>query len=145
MILNIQPAQLDDPQLATILGLLGQGGPTQVLAPGIFQIPHFNGGYVLPQEYNWAEYPADLSIYCYGVCDSHTQVLDLCPELQDPNRQFALILTEVRREDQAPDGGWRWHKWGPYIGTHEQQCEYLYDEVGIDVVYCYHIYEAVQD
>jgi hypothetical protein len=48
-------------------------------------------------------------------------------------------LTEVRKDDQPKQGGWRWHKWGPYIGTHEKQFEYLADEEGIERVFCYHI------
>lgn len=35
-------------------------------------------------------------------------------------------------------------KWGEYIGKHNPQCEYLYDEVGIEQVYCYHVYEKVK-
>jgi hypothetical protein len=33
---------------------------------------------------------------------------------------------------------------GRYIGKHDPQYEYLYDEVGIDHVYCYHIYEKIE-
>ena len=31
-------------------------------------------------------------------------------------------------------GGWRWHKWGEYIGKHNPQYEYLDHESGIDYV-----------
>ena len=36
---------------------------------------------------------------------------------------------------------WRWHKWGPYIGTKEPKCEYLYDEPEIDKVVIFELYE----
>lgn len=62
----------------------------------------------------------------------------------DSERRFVVAFTRVRREDQPADGGWRWHKWGQYIGKHEPRCEYLYDEDGIDEVYCFHVYERIR-
>jgi hypothetical protein len=41
-------------------------------------------------------------------------------------------------------GGWRWHKWGPYIGTQEPKCEYIHDEPEIEEVFTYHVYELKQ-
>lgn len=55
----------------------------------------------------------------------------------------SLPFVKMERCEQYPEGGWRWHKWGPYIGVQNPQCEYLYDEKNIDVVYTYHIYEIV--
>lgn len=64
-------------------------------------------------------------------------------DLNDPTRRFIVTLTKVERDpsNKGNGGGWRWHKWGEYIGAHESQCEYLDDEEGIDHVYCFHIYE----
>jgi len=144
-----------EPTLAHILAIIGGGKPTTIVAKGIFQIGHFSGEDILPGE--WNEYP-DLHAAgrdpidamsdenwtnCYGVCDDVQQLLDRCPMLvEDPDREFAITLTEIRRDEQPADGGWRWHKWGPYIGAHEPQCEYLYDEEGIDRVFCYHVFEV---
>jgi hypothetical protein len=77
----------------------------------------------------------------YGVCDGVENLLthaDYSAILQGP-RQFVIFLTEIRREDQG-EGGWRWHKWGPYIGAYEPQYEYLADE-SIDRVFVFNIME----
>lgn len=77
-----------------------------------------------------------------GVCDNYEQMLECNEKLfSDPNKKYVVGLSTVRRKDQSPEGGWRWHKWGEYIGTQNPQHEYLYDDTHIDTVYCYHIYE----
>lgn len=43
------------------------------------------------------------------------------------------------KEHEPPKDGWRWHKWGPYIGTQEPKAEYLYDEPTITLIYTYTI------
>jgi len=78
----------------------------------------------------------------YGVCDNYQQILDHNTELfSSPDKKHVIGLCTVRRKDQSEDGGWRWHKWGEYIGTQNPQCEYLYDDTHIEKVYCYHIFE----
>ena len=77
----------------------------------------------------------------YGVCDSIEQMLERCPMLETSDRKFAVGFTLVRKADQSPQGGWRWHKWGEYIGTQEPKCEYLYDEPVIEQAYCYNVIE----
>jgi hypothetical protein len=77
----------------------------------------------------------------YGVCDNYQQVLNHYPELNDPDRKFVLSVCEISKKDQPESGGWRWHKWGEYIGNQHPQHEYIYDEPNIDEVYVYHIYE----
>lgn len=71
----------------------------------------------------------------YGVCDSPEQLLSMY-RWEEDERLFCLALTEVRREDQPSDGGWRWHKWGPYIGTQKTEYEYIRDEKNIESVFC---------
>ncbi|MHA1169977.1 MAG: hypothetical protein ACTSRU_19285 [Candidatus Hodarchaeales archaeon] len=80
----------------------------------------------------------------YGVCDNIDQILKRYPELEQPDRYFMVTLKEIRREDQPDRGGWRWHKWGEYIGDQKSEHEYLYDEE-IDSVICFHIYEQVEN
>ena len=53
----------------------------------------------------------------------------------EPNYQFILLLTPIiNSHDKSSWGGWRWHKWGEYIGKHTPQYEYLDHENGIDYV-----------
>jgi len=78
----------------------------------------------------------------YGVCDNYHQIIARWWEqLNVPDRRFVICLTQIRKDQQSPEGGWRWHKWGPYIGTGKPQCEYLYDEPDIQEVFCFHILE----
>lgn len=84
----------------------------------------------------------------YGVCDNASQVLDHYDSLYEEyknymeDKKFVILLTPMIRKEQPEYGGWRWHKWGQYIGKFESQCEYLYDEEGIDYIYCFTILEV---
>lgn len=86
----------------------------------------------------------------YGVADNASQVLDyydsLCKDHPDyvKDKEFIIILTPIFRDSQPSAGGWRWHKWGPYLGKFESRCEYLHDEKGIDFVLCFKIVEVKQ-
>ncbi|QWU14363.1 hypothetical protein SAMN04487895_101668 [Paenibacillus sophorae] len=77
----------------------------------------------------------------YGVCDDYQQVLDQYPELEIDDRKFVLGLSKTTKRNQSSSGGWRWEKWGEYIGKQNSQADYLYDEPEIEEIYCYHIYE----
>jgi len=126
-----------------ILDLLAAAGgrtdPPRELLTGVYEIGHFGSSDFLADAYE--RYP-DVSVGPYGVCDTVRQLLDACPELEkDPQREFVVTVTPIRRADESPSGGWRWHKWGAYIGTQCPQHEYLYDDTHIDEVLVYHIYE----
>lgn len=54
--------------------------------------------------------------------------------MADP-RLLGVFFTPMVRAEQSPEGGWRWHKWGEYIGDHTPTAEYLYDEPEIERVY----------
>jgi hypothetical protein len=78
----------------------------------------------------------------FGVCDHWTQITEKWPVIVDDyEHRYIIALVEIRRDDQEASGGWRWHKWGTYLGTQNPTHEYLYDDTHIDVVYTYHIYE----
>lgn len=79
----------------------------------------------------------------YGVCDSPEQLLEHLPHLAEDPEAYMVAMVEIRRDRQSDRGGWRWHKWGPYIGTQNPQHEYLYDEKHIDSVFTYHVYRVV--
>jgi len=79
----------------------------------------------------------------YGVCDSPEQFYrKYGKQLVNDVRQYCVCFCEIRREDQSEWGGWRYHKWGPYIGTQKPQHEYLYDDKHIEKVYTWHIYQV---
>jgi hypothetical protein len=87
------------------------------------------------------------SLNCYGVCDSPEQFdakygealrgcpIDLC---------VTFVHVEKDPTNKWKGGGWRWHKWGEYIGAGEPTQEYLDDEeLFPDGVYTFHIYEVL--
>lgn len=80
----------------------------------------------------------------FGVCDTPEQLLSMYDFDADP-RRFFITFTEMRKDEQSDWGGWRWHKWGEYLGTQDPQCEYLYDEPVIESVYVFHIYELLDE
>ena len=53
-----------------------------------------------------------------------------------PNYCFIIFFTPFINDhaNGFETQGWRWHKWGEYIGKHTPQYEYLSDEKGIDYV-----------
>ena len=77
----------------------------------------------------------------YGVCDSPIQFLEVWDEeLRSIKEKVFVCLLPVRKKDQSDWGGWRWYKWGEYIGIQTPTTEYLYDEEDIDLVYTYQIF-----
>lgn len=67
----------------------------------------------------------------YGVADTIEQIKEYYKEeIEDPNNKYFIHLSVVgqEKENKGKGGGWRWHKWGPYIGKLDSQCEYLDDE-----------------
>ena len=102
----------------------------------------FTPSYDLPHD-QWMAAIDDATLpHDYGVCDEWQQITTRWPRIISDPRQLIIALTPIVRSEEPAHGGWRWHKWGEYIGTHHPQHEYLYDEVGIDQVYVFHIYEV---
>lgn len=115
--------------------------PFAHLAKGVYRTDNyrFNGDSFI--EINCDE--SVLEEIAYGVCDSYQQVMEMYPELiTDADHKYVILLSSVYKSDQPSEGGWRWHKWGPYIGTQNSTCEYLYDEPDVEKVYCYKICEV---
>lgn len=84
-----------------------------------------------------------LYFHGYGVCDNASQVLLeynklLCEGLISKNNNHIITLTPIFKNEHT---GWRWHKWGKYIGVQERKHEYLIDEEDIEMVFVYNIQE----
>lgn len=75
----------------------------------------------------------------YGVSDNLCQILNWCRE-RNIDGQVCIRATPIFRDAQPHGGGWRWHKWGDYIGTKTPTEEYLSDEAEIEFVYAFTIY-----
>jgi hypothetical protein len=149
-----------DERSFVILTLIGGASPRPLrIGPGRYAVHHFGMDQCLPGGSSfdgvgaaWHEYPAidvDGRFFGpYGVCDSPDQFMahPLGSFVTKSPRLFTVSFTLIAKSDQCEDGGWRWHKWGEYIGEKEPQCEYLYDEgPEITEVYCYHVYECLDD
>lgn len=120
-----------DEILSMIAKLNGNIAQPKEITKGVYEIGHFGGSH-------WP--PGFSTGYCYGVCDNYEQVLKHYKD-EIAHRNSIITLTAVEKKNQEPQGGWRWHKWGDYIGTQKRSgCEYLYDEPEIEKVYVYHVY-----
>lgn len=99
---------------------------------------HFDISGFTPEEMDSRDYKDT-----YGVADSIEQIAAFyADEVNDPYRQYCIGVTPVTKADQPSDGGWRWHKWGSYIGTKTPTTEYLYDEPEIEAVLVFDIFEV---
>ena len=71
----------------------------------------------------------------YGVADDIEQIKEYFkPAIDNPNVNFVISITEINKRFQPSSDGWRWHKWGKYIGKQNPQCEYIHDEPEIEKV-----------
>lgn len=82
-----------------------------------------------------------------GVCDTPQQFdSDFREVLEADPRPLVVMFSHVRKNPEE-QGGWRWHKWGPYVGRGDPQHEYLADEPGFDdgiFVYSIHIVDNLE-
>ena len=136
-----------DPTFALVTAANGNSADAKILDTGVYEIGHFGGSHF--PGWGWSQYTEGLVnregdyFGCYGVCDGWANLRERCPMLMTSARKFCVTLTPVRRNQANANrgGGWRWHKWGDYIGKHTPTTEYLDDEPLIELVYVYHIYE----
>ena len=106
---------------------------------GIYEVGHFSFEYLFAEK---CETWFDLGDRHdnHGVCDNYQQILDKFPEIKASDARYCIAITPIEKKKQSDWGGWRWHKWGTYIGKGEPTCEYLYDEPIIEKVYVYTVY-----
>lgn len=67
----------------------------------------------------------------YGIADNLEQVIGYYKDqyIDVPEKYFLFFTKIYQNKDNAGNwGGWRWHKWGPYIGKLNPKHEYLDDE-----------------
>lgn len=102
-------------------------------------------------EYQYPEFGPEfhelsVGFACYGVCDTPQQFIHRYRNLLEKDeRTFVVSFGHIAKDpsNAGEGGGWRWHKWGGYIGDGCPQCEYLDDEEGFDDgVYVYHVYQV---
>ena len=86
---------------------------------------------VLSDENNWY----------YGVADNIEQIIDFYNKNEGSifSGNHVISTFEIHKSSEC---GWRWKKWGPYIGTKNPTHEYLADEPDIDKVVCFSIYKV---
>jgi len=110
------------------------------------QFSHFR-----PDIAEWVSNDGREEYYCsypYGVCDDYHQILDRderVKHLKEIPEEFIIVLCEIRKDSQPEEGGWRWCKWGEYIGDHKPTTEYLYDEEEISSVFVYNVYRVIRN
>lgn len=75
----------------------------------------------------------------YGIADNIEQIKKLYEKVLDKSKDYVCLATPIVKGE---NGGWRWHKWGPYIGTQKPTAEYLDEEELINQVFVYHIHEV---
>jgi hypothetical protein len=146
-----------DRVMELLSSITGDATPTRNLGKGLYIANlNFDGIIVEPVEQffamdkdgnvdtngHWRDGPEFNS---YGVCDSPEQFMKRFGDLlvKSP-REICVAFTPMRRSEQPKNGGWRWGKWGPYIGNQKPSREYIADEPDIEEVYCYHAYLVVQ-
>ena len=85
----------------------------------------------------------DNNAWYYGVADNLEQIIDLYNNAEWFKGNHVILCWMVEKEPDNPCSGWRWHKWGDYIGTRNPQCEYLNDEPEINEVVVFSIYKVI--
>ena len=104
----------------------------------MYEINHFSFDTFLDESIT-IEWPnleeIDPELNSYGVCDRPNQIKNkFGMKLNFSNRYFIISFTPVLKSEQPSEGGWRWEKWGPYIGNRKPEADYLYDEPKIEKI-----------
>lgn len=89
-------------------------------------------------------------ITSYGVADTPEQAFEHAKQaLAKAGRtgEHCVFVTHITKDlsNAGQGGGWRWHKWGEYIGKGAPMHEYLDDEPGFENgVWTFHIYRVIE-
>lgn len=119
--------------------------PPVKINTGLFLVVGFNFHLYLNGDWlDWAGHadrPSDLESW-YGVCDSVEQfVKRFGSTLESDPHGYCVSFTRVAKAEQPSAYGWRWCKWGPYVGEGEPTTEYLFDEPNFTEVFCFHVHK----
>ena len=81
----------------------------------------------------------------YGIADNIEQVIEYYYKNEKGyfKGNHVILYYEINKNANKPHSGWRWHKWGEYIGIQNNCCEYLNDEPEIERVICFNIYKII--
>lgn len=92
---------------------------------------------------DWIDY--ENNVWYYGVADNLEQIVDLYNKNEEGwfKGNHVILCWKVKKDPDNPCSGWRWHKWGSYIGTRNPQCEYLNGEPEINEVVVFSIYKVI--
>lgn len=141
---RLQGVVKDDSILAALSYVIGRGRKLERVSRGIYLIPHFSMDLLIWGKNNWEQDDPKVEGLesSSGVCDSVEQFKqDVVPLLEKHPEHLIVSMTHIDKKTQPADGGWRWRKWGPYIGKGTPTHEYLGEEPGFENgVYVYHIY-----
>lgn len=146
MLVDIKLKAVDDPTIKAILAVIsGDEDPMpQRIGEGMYLVNHWNMNYLTDVRQHWRESPVTYPDYQeYGVCDTPEQAVEKLGLRDRPERLFVAFV-RIRKDEQPPSGGWRWHKWGEYIGEKSPQCEYIHHEPEIEEVYTFQVYEPIE-
>jgi len=111
---------------------------------GVYVVPSFNfDNLVGVRDFNmkYPNFPMDDGWFgSFGICDTPEQFMQKYgDDLKKDERTFVIGFCHVAKVP-GERGGWRWHKWGSYVGEGEPKQEYLAEEEGFDDgVYVYSI------
>lgn len=145
-----------DPQLPDRLHRVAQGLYVPLTWQGVdmfnLDTHHWYQG-----RHEWPEYSGDVEsrskflrdelengtyIYEYGSCDSPDQFLVTETGRNIISSPWALLVTfrQLKKSDER-DGGYRWHKNGPYLGVLKREgYEYLKDEPHIEEIWQFEVH-----
>jgi hypothetical protein len=139
-------AKVPDRAMAQILSMIskGKGIGHERIGKGMYLTNHWSTEHVIPvknkyrEKDGYVELPEDIPEF--GVCDYPAQCIEKL-KLEELDINVFVSFVRVSKAEQPPMGGWRWHKWGVYIGNQEPTTEYIHDEPDIQEVYTFHIYQ----
>lgn len=128
-----------DEVMAKILAIMSQGQRARQIEPGMIELGHFNASHEW-QVSEWHEHDGH-SLFTW---ENENRIPDTCvvdspaqwkakfyDQLAADSEIWCAFFTHIEKTP-GQTGGWRWHKWGPYVGEGEPTREYLDDEPGFD-------------
>lgn len=132
------------PTLAILAMVRGTSDQPKILKEGYVQIGHFSSDILLYGRNGDWDFEVE-GVPTYGVCDSPEQFVEkFHATLEADPRNICVFFTHIPKEphNNGKGGGWRWHKWGEYVGDGEPTTEYLDDEAGFEIgVYVFHVHD----